>query len=87
MGLLPLSQHSPGLHRQTCCQGRDSQLRRGCNPLQVAESVNCGHCGRVTHKNAYTQYFYNTRVGVWGVRVVPFSPISRRLLRNFCQLC
>lgn len=29
---------------------------------QVAESAKCSHCGAVTHKNAYTQFFYNTRV-------------------------
>ncbi|KAL4450740.1 hypothetical protein ABPG77_001096 [Micractinium sp. CCAP 211/92] len=29
--------------------------------LRVAESAKCSHCGAVTHKNAYTQFFYNTR--------------------------
>ena len=32
---------------------------------QVREEVHCAACGKTTHQNAYTQYFYNTQVGGW----------------------
>jgi len=41
---------------------------------QVREEVHCAACGKTTHQNAYTQYFYNTQVhrvgGVLGWRLV-----------------
>ena len=33
--------------------------------LGVSEAVACSSCQTVTHRNAYTQYFYNTRVSGW----------------------
>ena len=52
--------------------------------LHVAEQVHCDACGRDTHANAYTQFFYNAPATALRLQARPISRTRSTGVRSAC---